>query len=89
MNVATVVSIGQQSLEVTIMLAAPIMGSSMVVGLIISMLQAATQITEQTLSFVPKLLTIAIVLIVLGKWMLNVIVGFTTRLYENIPNLIG
>ena len=89
MDIATVVGIGQQALEVTILLAAPVMGASMIVGLVVSMIQAATSINEQTLSFIPKLLTIAIVLAVLGKWMLNTIMGFTVRLYENIPNMIG
>jgi len=88
MDIETIVGIGQQALEVTILLAAPVMGASMVVGLVISMFQAATQINEQTLSFVPKLLTIALVLAFGGKWMLNVIVTFTLNLYDNIPSLI-
>ncbi|MBT5228660.1 MAG: flagellar biosynthesis protein FliQ [Methylococcales bacterium] len=88
MNIETIVGIGQQALEVTIVLAAPVMGSTLVIGLVVSMFQAATSINEQTLSFIPKLLSIAVVLALGGKWMLNTISDFTLRLWGSIPTLI-
>ena len=89
MDADLVMDVGRQALEVTIMLAAPILMSSLAVGLIIAMFQAATQINEMTLSFVPKLMVVATVLITAGSWMLKVITGFTERLFENIPHWIG
>jgi flagellar biosynthetic protein FliQ len=89
MDADSVVQIGRQALEVTVLLAAPILIASLVVGLVIAMFQAATQINEMTLSFVPKLMVVALVLAVAGPWMLAQITGFTTRLAENIPYLIG
>ncbi len=89
MNADTVVEIGRQALEVTVLLSAPILIASLAVGLLIAMFQAATQINEMTLSFVPKLMVVALVLGVGGPWMLRQITGFTTKLMENIPYLIG
>lgn len=89
MDADTVVSVGRQAMEVTILLAAPILLASLAVGLIIAMFQAATQINEMTLSFVPKLMVVAIVMMAAGPWMLRQITGFMTRLVENIPYLIG
>lgn len=89
MDADSVVQIGRQALEVTVLLSAPILIASLVVGLIIAMFQAATQINEMTLSFVPKLMVVALVLGISGPWLLRQITGFTTRLFENIPYLIG
>ncbi|MCB1784829.1 MAG: flagellar biosynthesis protein FliQ [Chromatiaceae bacterium] len=89
MDADTVVGLGRQAMEITILLAAPILLSSLVVGLIIAMFQAATQINEMTLTFVPKLMTIAVVLMTAGPWMLRQITGFMRQLVENIPYLIG
>ncbi len=89
MDADSVVSIGRQAMEVTILLAAPILLASLAVGLIVAMFQAATQINEMTLSFVPKLMVVAAVLLGAGPWLLRQITGFTTRLIENIPYLIG
>ncbi|WP_078118937.1 flagellar biosynthesis protein FliQ [Thiosocius teredinicola] len=89
MDADTVVTVGRQAMEVTILLAAPILLASLGVGLIIAMFQAATQINEMTLSFVPKLIVVAIVLMSAGPWMLRQIVGFTQRLVENVPYIIG
>ncbi|HEC16932.1 MAG TPA: flagellar biosynthesis protein FliQ [Sedimenticola sp.] len=85
----TVINIGQQALEVTTLLAAPILLSALAIGLLIAMFQAATQINEMTLSFVPKLMIVVVVLMMTGPWMLRVITGFTERLVESIPTLIG
>ena len=89
MDADTVVSVGRQAMEVTILLAAPILLASLAVGLIIAMFQAATQINEMTLSFVPKLMVVALVMMAAGPWMLRQITGFTQRLVENLPFLIG
>jgi len=89
MDADSVVQIGRQALEVTVLLSAPILLASLVVGLLIAMFQAATQINEMTLSFVPKLMVVAAVLGIGGPWMLRQITGFTTRLIESIPYLIG
>ncbi|MEJ2575772.1 MAG: flagellar biosynthesis protein FliQ [Gammaproteobacteria bacterium] len=89
MNADSVIDIGRQAMEVTILLAAPILIASLVIGLIIAMFQAATQINEMTLSFVPKLMVVALVTIAAGPWMLRQILGFTERLFQNIPYLLG
>ena len=89
MDADTVITVGRQAMEVTMLLAAPILLSSLSVGLLIAMFQAATQINEMTLSFVPKLMTVAVVLITAGPWMLRNITGFAIRLFENVPYLIG
>jgi flagellar biosynthetic protein FliQ len=81
--------IGRQALEVTILLAAPILLASLAVGLLIAMFQAATQINEMTLSFVPKLMVVAGVMMLAGPWMLRQIIGFTERLVEQIPLYLG
>jgi flagellar biosynthetic protein FliQ len=89
MDADSVMNIGRQAMEVTILLAAPILLVSLAVGLVIAMFQAATQINEMTLSFVPKLIAVAVVLMATGPWLLRQIVGFTQRLIENIPYFIG
>ena len=89
MDADSVVNIGRQAMEVTMLLAAPILLASLAVGLIIAMFQAATQINEMTLSFVPKLMVLAVVMMSAGPWMLRQITGFMQRLVENIPYLIG
>jgi len=89
MNSDTVINVGQQALEVIFLLAAPVLLSALAVGLVIAMFQAATQINEMTLSFVPKLMVVALVLMITGPWLLRVIVGYTERLFESIPSLIG
>lgn len=89
MDADTVISVGRQAMEVTMLLAAPVLLASLVVGLIVAMFQAATQINEVTLTFVPKLLAIAMVLLAAGPWMLQQITGFFQRLLENVPYLIG
>jgi flagellar biosynthetic protein FliQ len=89
MNADTVVNLVQQGLEVTIMISAPLLLTALVTGLIVSVFQAATQINEMTLSFIPKLLAIFAVMVVAGPWILNVMVDFTRRLFQSIPSLIG
>jgi len=82
-------AIAQETVVVAVKLVGPILLSSLIVGLIISMFQAATSINEQTLTFIPKLATIIIVLMILGPWMLQVIVDFFRDLMHDIPTMIG
>jgi flagellar biosynthetic protein FliQ len=84
-----VIDVGKEALEVVTLLAAPILLSALAIGLLIAMFQAATQINEMTLSFVPKLLVVVLVLMVTGPWMLRLITGYTEQLIESIPGLIG
>lgn len=89
MNISDIMAIGQHALWVMILLAAPLLLSALVAGLLISILQAATQVNELTLSFVPKILVMALVLLLAGSWMLNTLMDFTVRLVRSIPGLIG
>lgn len=82
-------TLGQQALTVTVMLAAPMLLSALAVGLLIGMMQAATQINEMTLSFIPKLLVLALALAIGGPWMMRTMLAFTRQLYHAIPGLIG
>jgi flagellar biosynthesis protein FliQ len=85
----SVIVIGQQALVVTAMLSAPLLLAALAAGLLIGMFQAATQINEVTLSFIPKLLVLAAALYLGGGWMLKVIIGYSESLIRSIPSLIG
>ena len=89
MTPTSVVELGRQALEVTLLVSAPLFIAALVTGLVISILQAATQINETTLSFVPKLVAIFLTLVVAGPWMLSVLIGYIQQLYEAIPTMIG
>jgi flagellar biosynthetic protein FliQ len=89
MTPETVLTIGKQALQVTVMLGAPLLLSALIVGLMISIIQAATQINEMTLTFIPKLIALVAVVYLAGPWMLTLIVGFSRRLFERIPGLVG
>ena len=89
MTPQSVVTIGQQALTVMLLLAAPLLLTSLVIGLIVSVLQAATQINEMTLSFIPKLIGTLVALIVAGPWMVTYFVDYVRRLFESIPGTIG
>ena len=78
-----------QALELALRVGLPLMVVGLVVGLAVSVFQAVTQIQEQTLSFIPKILALAGVLIVLGPWMLNQLLSYTADLWGSIPQLIG
>ncbi|PCJ26678.1 MAG: flagellar biosynthetic protein FliQ [SAR86 cluster bacterium] len=84
-----VLQIGTDALFLIVSLAAPLLLSALTVGLIVGVFQAATQIQEQTLSFIPKLGALVIALIVMGSWLLQRWVSFTEDLFMQIPNLIG
>ena len=89
MTPEVVMNIGREAIEMTLILAGPLLLAALVIGLIISIFQAATQINEQTLSFIPKLVGTFLVLILAGPWMLQMMVDFIRRLLENIPQMIG
>ncbi len=89
MTPETVMYLGRQAIEVTLLLSAPLLLSALVIGLIVSIFQAATQINEATLSFIPKLVGIFLILILGGPWMLQLIVDYIRQLFERIPQLIG
>ena len=89
MSPETVMTIGSRALEITLMLAAPLLLVALVTGLIVGAFQAATQINEQTLSFIPKLLAMALAVVVAGPWMLKVLISYTRELFESIPSLIN
>lgn len=89
MTPGTVMEIGRQAIEVTLLMSAPTLLTALIVGLIISIFQAATQINEATLQFVPKLVAMFVVLMLLGPWMLQYMVDYIQRLYGSIPQLIG
>lgn len=84
-----VMNIGRQAIEMTLILSGPMLLAALAVGLIVSIFQAATQINEQTLSFIPKLLAMFLVLILAGPWMLQMMVDYIRRLFESIPQIIG
>jgi flagellar biosynthetic protein FliQ len=84
-----VLDVGQEALWVTALLAAPLLISALVIGLLVGMVQAATQIQEMTLTFIPKLAVLGLALVVAGSWMLGLISDFTINLFERIPELIG
>lgn len=83
------ITIGQQALEITLLVSAPLLLAALAVGLLVSIFQAATQINEMTLSFIPKLFVMFIVLGVAGPWMLNMLMDYTRRLFLSIPGLVG
>lgn len=83
------ITLGQEALTLTVILAAPMLGAALGIGLIVGMFQAATQINEMTLSFIPKLLGLVMVLFVAGHWILNHLIEYTQQLIEGIPALIG
>ena len=89
MSPEMVVTVGRHALEMTLMLAAPLLLTALAVGLIVGIFQAATQINEMTLSFIPKLLAMAAVLAFTGPWMIKSLVEYTRGLIESIPGMVG
>ncbi|MFM1885594.1 MAG: hypothetical protein RL026_751 [Pseudomonadota bacterium] len=84
-----VMTLGTRALEMTMLLGAPLLLAALLVGLLVGIFQAATQINEMTLSFIPKLVAMAATLVVTGPWMLKLMVAYTRELFESIPMLIG
>lgn len=83
-----VIEIGRNALTVTLLIAGPMLGLGLVVGLAVSIFQAVTQINEATLTFVPKILAIFIVLAVMGSWMISVMISYTANLFGFLPYMI-
>jgi|TARA_R100000049_G_scaffold2089_1_gene4734 flagellar biosynthetic protein FliQ len=82
-------SIAYQAMMVTLYLGAPLLLTALLIGLLVSLFQAATQINEMTLSFIPKILGVFAVLIIAGPWLLSLIIDFTRTLFQNIPFLVS
>jgi flagellar biosynthetic protein FliQ len=89
MTPTMVIEIGRQAVEIMLLVSAPLFLAALVTGLIVSVFQAATQINEMTLSFIPKLVAMFVTLIVAGPWMLTMMVDYMRRLFESIPGMIG
>lgn len=89
MTPESVMTIGRQALELTLLVSAPLLLAALAVGLLVSVFQAATQINEMTLSFIPKLVAILVMLVVAGPWMITMMVEYIRRLLENLPFMIG
>jgi flagellar biosynthetic protein FliQ len=89
MTPETVMTVGTRALEITLMLAAPLLLVALITGLLVGVFQAATQINEMTLSFIPKLVGMAATIAIAGPWMIKLMVNYTRQLFESIPGLIG
>ena len=89
MNQDTVTHLSIQAMTVALTISAPFLLAGLAVGLIVSIFQAATSIQEQTLSFIPKVVVIGVVIAVGGPWMMEQIVGYTQQLFASIPSLVG
>jgi flagellar biosynthetic protein FliQ len=89
MDQDAVISLANQALQLSIKVALPLLLAGLVIGLVVSVFQAVTQIQEQTLVFIPKILGTALVLVVGGPWMLNQLLSYATELWAGIPSLIG
>lgn len=83
-----VISLGRDAIWTTVLLAAPLLISALVVGLVVSIIQAVTQINESTLTFIPKMLTIVVVMIILAPWMTQMLTSYTTELFTSLPNYV-
>jgi flagellar biosynthetic protein FliQ len=89
MDTDTVVSLATQAMSLALKISIPLLGVGLVVGVLISIVQAVTSIQEQTLSFIPKVLAMAAVLVIGGPWMLNQLLSYTSELWTSIPNMVG
>ena len=89
MTPESVMTLGRHAMEITLMVAAPMLLVALIIGLIVSIFQAATQINEATLSFIPKLVGIFVAIVVAGPWMLSVMLDYMREVFGGIPNLVG
>lgn len=87
MDQSQVIEIGAKAMWVTLQISLPVLGVSLIVGLLVSMFQAVTQLQEPTLSFIPKILAVVLVLVLAGPWMLNTLLGFTIELFAGISEV--
>jgi flagellar biosynthetic protein FliQ len=84
-----VLTVARESLMVTVLVSTPLLLAALATGVLVGVLQAATQINEMTLSFIPKLLALVVTLLVTGPWMLQILTGYTRSLFTNIPAMLG
>jgi flagellar biosynthetic protein FliQ len=89
MTPESVVSLGRHAMEVMLMVSAPLLMVALGIGLIVSIFQAATQINEQTLSFIPKLVGVFVTLVIAGPWMLTIMLDYMREVFTNIPGMVG
>ena len=89
MNQDTVTNLAAQAMTLAMKVAGPLLLTALVIGLLVSIFQAVTQIQEQSLSLIPKIIGIAVVIMLLGPWMLGQLVSYTTALYTSIPTMVG
>ncbi|MFI5359242.1 MAG: flagellar biosynthesis protein FliQ [Halanaerobiales bacterium] len=89
MNIDIVIDLGRAALKTILLIIAPVVGAGLLTGLLVAVFQATTQIQEQTLAFIPKILAVMIALAVFGPWMLNTIVDFVLNLFRFIPQVVG
>ncbi len=89
MNQDTVVNLASQAMSLALKIAGPLLLVALVIGLVVSIFQAVTQIQEQSLSLIPKIAGVAVVIVLLGPWMLGQLVAYTTALYTAIPTMVG
>ena len=89
MTPESVMTMGQKAMEITLMVSAPLLLAALVTGLVVSIFQAATQINEMTLSFIPKFVALFMMLVPAGPWMLSVMVDYMRQVLEGIPAVVG
>ena len=89
MTVEYILTLGRDAITMTLMIAAPMLALGLIVGVVISILQAVTQIQEMTLTFVPKIVAVALALLIFLPWIIDRLVGFTGHLFQSIPTLVG
>ena len=89
MTPETIMAMGQHALLTMLLVIAPMLGAALAVGLMVSIFQAATQINEMTLSFIPKLIAVFVTMVIAGPWMLGLLTDYVRRLFMDIPNIIG
>ncbi len=89
MTPESVMTLGQNAMQVTLMISAPLLLAALVTGLVVSIFQAATQINEMTLSFIPKLLVLFATLVLAGPWMLSVMLDYMRQMFQDLPGMVG
>ena len=89
MNQDTVINLATQAMVLALKIAGPMLLAGLIIGLLVSIFQAVTSIQEQSLSFIPKIVAVAVLIVVLGPWMLNQLISYAQNLYLSIPSLIG
>lgn len=89
MTPESVMTLGKQAMEITLLVSAPLLLVALIIGLIVSIFQAATQINEATLSFIPKLVGVFIALVVAGPWMLTIMLDYMRQVFSGIPGMVG